>query len=186
MSVSGSRGRLSTARLTFQLRDCKFLNGIIAYLTRTHPGNLHEKAVVTIIATSCVEEGVFDPENILELGLASSFQSEDSPYQWVCWAFHFRQVEVLQYTIRSDSLRSWMLEASEDACDWRMIDRHKDDEYFKDGWATKTFTVKEAVKCRYLRLTQTARNHQGNKVLALSAVEFFGALDEPRYSKSSD
>jgi hypothetical protein len=131
-------------------------------------------------------EGGFAQENILELELDSSFRSEDSPYQWVCWAFHFRQIEVLQYTIRSDSLRSWMLEGSDDACDWCQIDRHKEDQYFEDGWATRTFTVKKAVKCRYLRLTQTARNHQGNKVLSLSAVEFFGALNEPRYIKSSD
>jgi hypothetical protein len=187
MPNSGPRGTLSIAQRSFQLRDRKFLNGIIAYLTRTHTGNLHEKAVVTAISSSrCEEDGGFAPENILELESDSSSRSEDSPYQWVSWTFHFRHVEVIQYTIRSDSLRSWMLEESADARHWYMFDQRKDDQYFKDGWATRTFSVQNAMKCRYVRLIQTARNHQGDKVLSLAAVEFFGALDEPRYVKSSD
>jgi hypothetical protein len=184
MTEFGPRGKLSVVALEFPKVGREFLNGVIAYLARTHAGNLHAKTVVTIISSSRSEG--FAPANILELESPSSFRSEDSPYQWISWTFHIRDIHPVRYTIKSDTLRSWMLEGSPDAWHWFVIDRRREDEHFKEGWATKTFQVKHVVQCRYVRLIQTAQNHQGNTVLSLAAVEFFGFLHEPRYVKSSD
>jgi hypothetical protein len=165
-------------------------NGFIAYLARTHRGNLHEIAIVTVVSSSVAVPGpACSPENILSFDPTTSFRSENAVYEWVCWTFHLRQVVVQQYTIVADGLRSWWLEGSRDARRWYrvaqkfVLDRRSNREEFKAGLAASSFTVTRQADCRYIRLVQTGPNHWGRDCycLSLTAVEFFGTLTEPRY-----
>jgi hypothetical protein len=85
--------------------------------------------------------------------------------------------------IASCDLQSWVLEDSVDSRTWVVRDRRTNTEHFKGYVATASFSAQNQVDCRYLRLTQTGRNHGVEQVnhLCLSAVEFFGSLYEPRY-----
>jgi hypothetical protein len=153
------------------------LNGCIAYLGRTRPGSLYDRAVVSVLSTTLLPPA---PDAVLDLTSPESFRSRDLPYEWILWVFHFRDITLEHYTIRSDGLRSWVLEGSKDREEWRTIDRRSNTTHFKEGMATATFRVWQRPDCRYIRLVQTGRNHQGTNVLSVSAVEFFGVLFELR------
>jgi hypothetical protein len=140
-------------------------------------------AVVSVISSSvCLP----NPEIILVSESTDSFRSDDSPYEWVCWTFHFRQLVVSHYTIRSDALRSWVLEASPNGQEWFEIDRQTKTCDIKRGSATATFSGSHGVATRYIRLVQIGCNHQGTNGLSLSAVVFFGTLFERRHLESFD
>jgi hypothetical protein len=166
------------------LRSPACVCGVVAYLGRMNPGNLHEMALVTVISSSlCDGDPLSALENILYFEPSLSFRSEDAPYQWICWTFHFRYVLVKHYAIIASGLQSWMLEGSVDAQTWFMIDRQMSTHEFKDGSAAATFAVARPAKCRYIRLVQTGPNHGDQDInrLCLGGVEFFGTLFEPDY-----
>jgi hypothetical protein len=65
-----------------------------------------------------------------------------------------------------------------DGSSWTEFDRQTDNQDFKDGEQTASFAVSNAADFRFIRLTQTDRNHQRADDLHLAAVEFFGTLVE--------
>jgi hypothetical protein len=159
------------------------MNGIIAYLTRKHGGNVHEKGIITITSKSLYKD---DPKyaaaNVADLGLAPCFGSKNEPGQWLCWDFHEMRVRATNYSVTTTALRSWVLESSMDGENWTVIDRQTNTLYFKiaqpRGWPTESFTIAKPLESRFLRLTQTDAKHRGGDELLLGAVEFFGTLSE--------
>jgi hypothetical protein len=83
------------------------------------------------------------------------------------------RVQPTHYTIGAGLLKSWVVEGSLDGERWTEIDRKRDNEDFKK-WNTASFTVSKPAEWRFIRLTQTDKNHSGDNVLRLCAVEFFG------------
>jgi hypothetical protein len=63
---------------------------------------------------------------------------------------------------------------------WTEVDRQTDSQDFKSALLTKTasFAVSIPAEFRFIRLTQTDKNHGGRDDLRLYAVEFFGTLSE--------
>jgi hypothetical protein len=112
----------------------KSLDGIIAYLTKKHGGNVHEKGIVTITSKS-----VPDPRhalaNVADFTSDSSFLSSCSekrwdgdewvpvhePGQWVCWDFREMRVRPSHYTLYAWCLDIWVLEGSLDGSSWTVI-----------------------------------------------------------------
>jgi hypothetical protein len=161
------------------------LNGIIAYLSRRHAGSLHTSAVVTVISSSvCNGDPQCAAEHVLDFDGTESFRSEDSPDQWICWVFHFREVVVREYTIVTSGLQSWLLEGSGDARNWSVIDRRTNWEGFQGGLTPVSFPVADEVRCRYIRLTQTGPTSDDRECyrLSLREVEFFGTIFESQYA----
>jgi hypothetical protein len=66
----------------FPVTDEEHLNGIIAYLTDKHGGNLHEKEIV--VMTSKSGRGA---NNLVDLKSDQDFKSDDAADQWVSWEF---------------------------------------------------------------------------------------------------
>jgi hypothetical protein len=59
------------------------------------------------------------------------------------------------------------------------IDRQTLNQYFAQRRATHaSFLIPNAMEFRFIRLTQTGNNHEGDDQLALYALEFFGTLSE--------
>jgi hypothetical protein len=76
-----------------------------------------------------------------------------------------------------DRPRSWVVESSLDFVNWTEIDRKTDNSDFKDA-SVASFAVSNSAESRFLRLTQTGKNHRGNNILIICALEFFGTLLE--------
>jgi hypothetical protein len=76
-------------------------------------------------------------------------------------------------------LKSWVVEDSLDGKSWTEIDRQTNNQDFYVGYATASFAVSNPGECRFIRLTQTGKNHEDEgDYLFLYAVEFFGTLSE--------
>jgi hypothetical protein len=88
------------------------------------------------------------------------------------------RVRPTRYTMTAIDLRSWVVEGSLDGRGWTEFGRQTDNQDFKDNCKTASFALSNSAKCRFIRLTQTGKNHTGGDLLRLAAVEFFGALAE--------
>jgi hypothetical protein len=171
-------GTLSRGR--FPLKEANSLDGIISYLTRKYEGNVHDKGIVTITSKSVWSN---DPKlavrNVADLTSKSHFFSKDEPGQWVCWDFHEIRVRPTHYTIRTALLKSWVVESSLEGKAWTEIDQKTDNDDFKSGnYMAASFAVSNSAECRFIRLTQTAKDHGKKDDLGIRAFEFFGTLFE--------
>jgi hypothetical protein len=91
------------------------------------------------------------------------------------------RVRPTHYTIKGYYLKSWVVAISLDGEAWTEIDRKTDNEDFKHGdyyCVTFSFAVSKSAECRFIRLTQTGKRHDGYDHLAIRAFEFFGTLLE--------
>jgi hypothetical protein len=167
------------------------VEGIIAYLTKKHGGNVHEKGIVRITSKSVSDDPKYALTNVAHLTSgASFFESQNEPGQWVCWDFHEMRVRPTHYTIRAWYLKSWVVEGSlgarswfpGGAVQWTEIDRQTDNQDFYSEnpslARTASFAVSKPAEFRFIRPTQTDKNHYGYDYPRLSAVEFFGTLSE--------
>jgi hypothetical protein len=191
---SGSPAQVSTAsplppvshpkalnEVVFPLTEPRSKKGIISYLTRKHGGNVHDKGIVTITSKSvypdCPVRNVADLTNDDTL-----FRSQDEPGQWICWDFHELRVWPTHYTIRSGTLKSWVIESSLDFMNWTEIDRKTDNTDLKaglfDSSRIASFAISNSAECRFIRLTQTGRSHTNYTILTIRTFEIFGTLLE--------
>jgi hypothetical protein len=89
------------------------------------------------------------------------------------------RVRPTHYTIRTAYLKSWVVESSLDFVNWTEIDRKTDTQDFY-GWEMASFPVSKSAECRFIRLTQTGKRHNGWDNLVINAFEVFGILLELR------
>jgi hypothetical protein len=159
--------------------EAKSLDGIISYLTKKHGGNVQEKGIVTITSKSVLND---DPnyalKNVADLTSDALFWSNGEPDQWVCWDFRETGVCPTHYTLEAMFLKSWVVEGSLDGTSWTEIDRQTDNQEFRGKWNRASFAISKPGECRFIRLAQTGKNHDGTNVLFLGGVEFFGTLSE--------
>jgi hypothetical protein len=159
------------------LKGDKSRDGIIAYLTKQHGGNVHDEEVVTITSKSVYGDDPYqDLKNVADLTSDAYFESKNETGQWVCWDFRALRVLPTHYTIRSLRLKSWVVERSLDGQNWTEIDVQVGNQDFKYDWNTASFALSNSGECRFIRLTQTDKNHYGDDELRLRALEFFGTL----------
>jgi hypothetical protein len=176
------KGSTSQNRVEIQMKEAKSLDGIISYLTQKHGGNVHENGIVTITSKSVYDPGygdrVYYPFRAADLTSDTFFYTPDEPGQWICWDFGEMRVRPTHYTIRTCSLKSWVVECSLDGSSWMEIDRQTGNGNFKSDWNTASFTVSNPTESRLIRLTQTEKNNSDDNYLPLVAVEFFGILSQ--------
>jgi hypothetical protein len=163
----------------FPLKKAKSVEGVISYLTRKHGGNVHEKGIVTLTSKSVLNDPRYAVQNVADLTSPWYFMSKNERCQWICWDFHKLRVSPTHYTIKGYMMKSWVVESSLDGEAWTQIDRKTDNEDFKDyGWPTASFAASKSAECRFIRLTQTGKRHDGHDDLRIEAFEFFGTLFE--------
>jgi hypothetical protein len=134
--------------------------------------------VVTITAKSTFSDGD-SVANVAHFGSDwSAFTSKNRPDQWICWDFHEMRVRPTHYTMSSIRSKSWIIEVSVDEKSWTRVDWKENVQVFKDEWGTASFEVSYPEAGRFIRLTQTAKNHCDYDFLSLKGVEFFGTLYE--------
>jgi hypothetical protein len=159
-------------------------DGIIAHLTRECGGNVQDRNVVEVTSGSFGTET--NPpcgklKNIADMEAGSYFhtcyrsRSEDIPHtrnNWVCYDFKDKRIIPTHYTIRSlgdkpnfSHLKSWLVETSVDGKNWKEVD-HKE---LNGKWFMGTFTVAGGDVCRFIRLVNIGRDHQGYDILGRSS-----------------
>jgi hypothetical protein len=167
---------------TIPMKEDKSLDGIISYLTTKHGGNVHDKGIVRMTSKSVHMDMPEKnrPQNAANLSSEPGFYSQDYPGEWLCWDFGEMRVGLTHYTIRTQYLKSWVVGGSLDGRSWKEIDRQTDNRDFNyHGFSgTASFVIADPAEFRFIRLTQTGRNHAGDDELLLRAVEFFGTLSE--------
>jgi hypothetical protein len=153
------------------------LGGIISYLTKKHGGSVQEKGIVTITSQS-THEPRWALTMVAALVSDSYVWSNNEPGQSACWNFHEMRVRPTHYAIRAYVLKSWVVEGSLDGSSWTEIDRQTGNQDFDGKWRTVSFAVSNPAEFRFIRLTQTDKNHCGADELVLDTLEFFGTLSE--------
>jgi hypothetical protein len=138
------------------------LVGIICYLTVKCGGNVHDKDVVEITASSSSNSA----RNAANLEDSSLFYSDYyKPGQWICLDFKTLRIEPTHYTIKVDGeyyLKSWAIEGSDDGASWTEIDRRENNNDLNKAWVMKTFAVSRPGSFEKIRLRQTGSNHWSN------------------------
>ena len=166
----------------------KPLDGIIAHLTRLCGGNVHEKGVVEVTASSVwAHRSGFVAQNAVDFESLSEFRSNDEANSWICYEFKERRVVPTSYSIRSFSAipgsahpKSWVFEVSNDGSEgsWEIIDTRENNSHLDDEFVVHNFQIQARPResFRFIRLRQTGENHFGNHFLFISALEVFGTL----------
>jgi hypothetical protein len=160
-------------------------DGLIAFLTRRHSGNPHDKGVVVADGTPYDTQACWQPRNALDLDNLDSYflSSKNAKDQWMCLDFKEMSVAVTHYILRSHAgsafLRSWVLEGSENKVDWVELDCRTDHEGLRGKDLVCSFKVRSVVESRYIRLRSTDRAWDGTNYLHFKAIELFGGLRVP-------
>jgi hypothetical protein len=116
---------------------------------------------------------------VADLTSETRFLSDDRPGQWFSWDFGEMRLYPTHYTLVACQPKSWVVEGSLDGQSWTEIDRKTNNQDFTlVGYPIASFAVSNPAECRFIRLTQTDRRHNGDNHLLLRAVEFFGTLSE--------
>jgi hypothetical protein len=93
------------------------LVGIISKLTRMHGGNVHERGIINVSASSVVSTNKsYAAQNAVDLDQQNIFYSPNEPNQWLCFDFKDRRIQLTNYSIAAHTsyfLRSWVVEGSD-------------------------------------------------------------------------
>jgi hypothetical protein len=116
----------------------------------------------------------FDVRNIVDLTYESEFQSNDEPGQWICWDFQDMLVCATHYAIKTEMLKSWVIETSLDGANWTERDQKTETK----PYSCIIVSFGESAEFRFVRVTQTGINRIGYDRLLISAFEVFGTLLE--------
>jgi hypothetical protein len=170
------------------------LDGIISDLTKVCGGNVHDRDVVLVTSSKCDS----DPPKVIadlksDVRFCSSYREkqEDIPFtrnNWISYDFKHRRIIPTHYSIRSphrghgpgfgNYVKSWLVEVSTDGDHWVEIDRRENNSELAKQYAIVTFEVSGNEICRYIRLVNIGRNHQGYDCLCICGFEIFGSLIE--------
>jgi hypothetical protein len=161
------------------------LDGLLAALGRALGGNPAARGGVAVAASSCLDAERFAPENAADPAGDANFVSQKQPDAWLRYDFKGGRVALTHYTVRSRSdgfpgsnnLRDWVVEVSDDAVRWIVVDSQKGNADLNGKGALKTFPVAAGPReSRFVRLRQTGPAHSGKDFLAICGFELFGSL----------
>jgi hypothetical protein len=161
------------------------LNGVMAFLKRSHGGNVHDKGVVNVTASSI---GWCEPKNVADIGVQSVFYTtNNTSSEWVHYDFKSMRIRPSHYTLRSPygwgvnhwHPKNWVIEVSETGreSDWTEIDRQTNSTDLNGPDKRKSFAISRSIgPVEFIRLRLTGPNHGGSNHLLLSDWELFGEL----------
>jgi hypothetical protein len=163
----------------FRSTDSPF-SGLIDHLTKVCGGNVHERAVIEITCSSTQYNKCWQ---VADHSWNDYWFTNGVANSWIQFDFKNRKVSLTHYTLKSDGggchLLEWTIAGSHDGASWDPIDCRKTQE-LNGNYITKTFALSASSTgtrfYRYIRLTQTAKNSNGDNFLQLTGVEFFGRM----------
>jgi hypothetical protein len=174
------RVKRSIGQWSFRMNENGSLDGIIASLTRRFGGNVHDRGIVTISASSLLGPE-YSAQNAADLNCGYLFSSDFGSDSWLCYDFKARRVKLTQYSMKRASNhvpKSWVLEGSLNGTSWMQLDERMNTADLNGWHGVASFPVSTVAKSRFIRLRLIAPNHSGWSLFCIYAVEFFGTLIE--------
>jgi hypothetical protein len=184
-------GSLSIDLAVGEVVECPYrgapLNGILRFLETKCGGNPHDKALIVVSASGCLDSSRFDAKNAANVDANTAFVSLNQPNQWICYDFKDKRITLSHYSIRSrfdgfrgsNNPKDWVVEGSETGDDWIELDRQTNNEDLNSRNVAKAWELKSGPPLRYVRLRQIGRAHSRKHYLAISSFELFGSLSKP-------
>ena len=168
------------------------LDGVISHLTRECGGNVHDKGIVNVTASSVYNNSRYHhPKNAAGSGTEWDYTSSNEEDTWICYDFKERRVLPTSYSVRSNDdgpgrahLKSWVIEVSNDGSSWTEIDRRDNNDELNAQYVIANFTISKvpSESFRFFRLRQTGKNHSDDHYsryyVYITALEIFGTLFE--------
>lgn len=93
-----------------------------------------------------------------------------------------KRLNVVRYTLQHGrdtsqySLRSWVLEGSEDGAHWIVLDQRNHDRSLNGGWATASWDVSTEEFVRHVRVRTTGPVEGGSHFFHLAGLELYGKV----------
>jgi hypothetical protein len=168
------------AEIRVEPREGSPLDGIIAALTRSAGGNVHDQGIVDVSASSV--NGNYPERNAVDLGQQNYFQSENQPNQWLRYDFKDRRIRLTEYSIAAHTggwfIHSWVVEGSEDGSTWTTLDERQNNNDANSNHPIATFKVEgnQELESRFIRLRQTGNSYANHTDLILFGFEVFGLV----------
>jgi hypothetical protein len=162
------------------------LDGIISYLTKKKCGHVMDHDMISITASSVINDRFYPPRNLADFQNQAFFATDNVPNSWVCYDFKNMRINLTHYSIRTSyncnfcHLRSWALEGSIDGQSWIEFDRQENNRSLNSQGAIVTFGISSSPDCRYIRLRQLGKNSNGTNQLVINGIEFFGKVKIPK------
>jgi hypothetical protein len=151
-------------------------DGIIGLLARTFRVDLHEVGrVVVSTNSSCYWKIPW----LMPDSPGSWFESENKPGQAITWFFRQNKIWLTHYAIhggRAFDPKSWRLEGGLTLSAMAVLHEATDNTDLAGSQSVAAFAVAEPCECRYVRLSQTGPNQNGDNRLGFWRVEFFGSV----------
>ena len=167
------------------------LCGIIDHLTKESGGNVYDNETVKVTASNlggCIGLRYAVEFNNFDKSKNEKFfhSSHKEPNSWLMYDFVNRKVNPTGYSIRTRGRcdeyhpRNWVIEGSNDEHYWTILDNIPRNETGLTGiGVTCYFKIERKNKSyRFLRIRQLGTNSNGSYGLLLSALEFFGSLQQ--------
>lgn len=162
--------------------------GIICHLTKECGGNVDDKGVVKVTASS-----IFCNSSIAKYAVDLNdcthyFETNNIENSWLQYDFKNQKVHPTHYTIRTrhdggkgnNHPKKWDIEGSNDGNKWITLDSRQDITCLDDKNAIHTFDIQSSQQnnefYQFLRIRFTGLNTANNNYTALSALEYFGTI----------
>lgn len=167
------------------------LNGIIRKLTQKCNGNVHDKGVVEVTASSDYGDGNSSsckPKFAVDLdNKETRFVSKKKENSWLVYDFKEQKVQPTHYSITSRPMgkgdwhpMNWVIEGSNDNKEWKTLDSRQNISVLNGCNVTHTLQIQEKLGnneyYRYLKIRQTGVNAAGSFYFGFSALEYFGTM----------
>jgi hypothetical protein len=182
--VSRDLSRYSSRFIEF--KSSSPLSGIISYLTTKHGGNVSDKNIVTITASSVYSR--YSARNAADLTADSFWFSNNEDNSWLCYDFKKMRIKPTHYSVRSRSNgldndhypKNWFVEISNDGSTWTTIDEHRNNSDLKGKNLIRTFSVSPCDYCRFIRIRQQGYSWQSANqyFFVITSFEIFGDIRE--------
>ncbi|EAY18748.1 F5/8 type C domain containing protein [Trichomonas vaginalis G3] len=177
-SVKENEVKRTMERLYYD--DKKEWNGIIQYLWRKNNENPHNAGLI-FIGVSSTYNGVHQ-QSVIDLSWDNYWYSTNEKNSYFSVDFLKMLVVPRSVEIRNGksgySLKSWVIEGSNDGINFDILDEHESCLDFKPKYTTKVYQLNnpDNKEYRIIRLRQTSVNNNGSMALELSRFEIYGDL----------
>ena len=167
----------------FSFDPSNHFSGIINYLRKQSRNQI--KKIVTFSCSSLYKnDDRFQPINVSNFeNQERFFASENIKNSWICLDFNDHKIELSHYSIKSvkwdinyEHPKSWVIEGSNEALDWTVLDEQINCSLLNGRCIAHTFEVNKnnSKKFRYIRMRLTDKNWRNTNNLVIDSFEVYG------------
>ena len=174
----------------FEYHEGDEFNGILRHLSNQSKGNIHDNGLIEITSNSIVLN-LFHPKNLVDYNNDNYYFSKDVSNSFVCFDFKDKSVKLSSYSIKSHNdgknyahLKNWVIEVSDDAKSWKIIDNQKNCSLLNGSNLVANFKIDkkdddDGKFYRYVRIRSSGNSwyqYGNHSQIYFSLIEFYGQI----------